>query len=196
MGLNFLRLNGEEARPFVNELATLRLKVFWDFPYLYVGSLDYEKKYLETYFKAKNSFIFVVKDGDHFVGVTTGIWAFEEEDSFKIPFEEYGINPREVFYFGESILLPEYRGRGLGKIFFEERESFAKSLEFIEYLAFCAVERDEDHPLRPAEYRKLDSFWESQGFKKEKGLVTFYEWNDRCEEQPSAKKMQYWLKNL
>lgn len=70
-----LRFQGAEARSFINELATLRLKVFSEFPYLYKGSLDYEKKYLETYFSAKNSFILLVKDKstDQWIGATTGI---------------------------------------------------------------------------------------------------------------------------
>jgi GNAT superfamily N-acetyltransferase len=194
--MNYHRLSGNEARRFVNELAALRLKVFWDFPYLYEGTLDYEVKYLETYFKARNSFIFLVEEGGKIVGATTSIWAHEEEESFKKPFADFGLDPKEVFYFGESVLLPEYRGRGLGKVFMEEREKFARSLPFIKTMSFCAVVRPEDHQLKPAGYRPLDEFWKSMGFKKEEGLTTSYEWLDRGETQPSMKKMQYWTKSI
>jgi hypothetical protein len=54
---SLIRLRGNEVRAFVNELAELRLKVFWDFPYLYEGIVEYEKKYLATYFKTKKSFM-------------------------------------------------------------------------------------------------------------------------------------------
>lgn len=194
--LNYLRLSGEEARAFVNELAALRLKVFWDFPYLYEGTLEYEKNYLETYFKARHSFIFLVQDGDKIVGATTGIWAHEEEESFRKPFMDAGFDPSKVFYFGESVLLNEYRGKGIGKKFFQEREAHARSLPFIERLSFCAVERPVDHALRPKDYEPLDTFWYSQGFKKVPGLVTQYEWQDRNDSSPTIKNMQFWMKNL
>lgn len=192
MSLEIIRLVGEEGRAYVNELAQLRLKVFWDFPYLYEGTLEYEHKYLETYFRARHSLILLVKDGDKVVGGTTGIWAQEEEPSFKEPFKNYGIDPAEVFYFAESVLLSEYRGRGLGKIFFKEREAFARSLGFIKYLSFCSVVREN----APAEYRPLDDFWKSQGFEKAMGLTTQYEWPDRGETQSTSKTMQYWIKKI
>lgn len=190
--LKYHRLAGEEARKYADALATLRLKVFWDFPYLYEGSAEYEKRYLETYFKAKHSFIFLVEDNGKIVGATTRIWAAEEEESLQAPFE----NPSEVFYFGESVLLPEYRGQGIGKMFFEERETYARSLPFIKYLSFCAVVRPDSHPLKPVGYRPLDSFWNDQGFHKVSGLVTTYEWKDRDEDKQTKKAMQYWMKEI
>lgn len=194
--LTYHRLKGEEARRYGDQLAFLRLKVFWDFPYLYEGTLEYEKKYLQTYFNAKNSFIFLVQDGDKIVGATTSILASEEEESFKKPFMDFGLSPDEVFYFGESVLLHEYRGRGIGKKFFEEREAFARTIPGVHTLAFCAVERPVDHPLKPHGYKPLDDFWNMMGFRKGSGLTTSYEWQDRNETQPTKKKMQYWLKEI
>ena len=126
------------------------------------------------------------------MGASTGVWAQEEEESFKHPFLKYALNPAEVFYFAESVLLSEYRGRGLGKVFFEERESYARKLGFIKYLAFCAVIRDE----APQDYRPLDTFWRSQGFDKASGLTTSYIWPDRGTSQETAKTMQYWIKKI
>lgn len=194
--MDVLRLKGEEARPYARALAELRLKVFWDFPYLYEGTEEYEMKYLETYFKANDSFILLLKDHHRIIGATTSILASEEEDSFKKPFLAFGLDPATVFYFGESVLLPEYRGKGLGKIFFNEREKFAKTLPQVRTLSFCAVVREDDHPLRPVGYMPLNSFWESQGFRLQPGLTTAYEWQDRNEATSTAKKMQYWIKNI
>jgi hypothetical protein len=192
--LKFHRLSGQEAKKYALELAKLRLKVFFDFPYLYVGTLEYEMNYLETYFKAKHAFIFLIEDKGQIVGATTSIWAEEEVDNFKKPFELSGINPKDVFYFGESVLLSEYRGLGIGKIFFQERETFARTLPFINLLSFCAVIRPSTHPLKPQGYQPLDSFWHSQGFQKNDGLTTTYEWKDRGDEKESAKQMQFWTK--
>lgn len=194
--LEYLKLNGQEARSYTDELAKLRLKVFHDFPYLYEGSLEYEKNYLETYFKAKHSFLLLVRDQGKLVGATTAIWAQEEEASFREPFLRHGLDPKKILYFGESILLSEYRGLGVGKVFFAEREKFARSLDFVELMSFCAVQRKDDDPRKPQDYRPLDSFWMSQGFHKESGLETEYEWPDIHESISSKKKMQFWMKWL
>lgn len=195
MNIEKIHLTGNEARLYGDELARLRLGVFYEFPYLYEGTFEYEKKYLETYFKARHSFILILKDQGKVIGATTGIWAKEEEDSFKSPFARFGLNPDEIFYFGESVLQKEYRGRGLGKIFFEEREKYARSLPFIKYLSFCAVQRHA-HPFEPTDYRPLDSFWNSQGFKKVEGLTTTYHWKDRGEKNETDKLMQFWIKEI
>jgi GNAT superfamily N-acetyltransferase len=194
--LKFHRLQGQEGREYLLPLAELRLKVFSEFPYLYEGSLEYEKNYLETYFKAQHSFIFLIEENKKIIGATTGILADEEEESFKKPFVDYGLDPEKVFYFGESILMPEFRGKGLGKVFFEEREKFARTLPLVEVISFCAVERSSNHPLRPISYRPLDDFWAMMGFKKESGLITEYDWKDIDQVKSSKKRMQYWIKRL
>ncbi len=194
--MEILRLNGEAARPYCDELAELRVRVFHDFPYLYEGTLDYERRYLETYFKAKHSFILLLRDQGRAIGATTGIHASEEEASFREPFIRAGYDTKRVFYFGESVLDDSYRGQGLGKLFFKEREAYARSLGFIDHLSFCAVVRPKDHPLQPKGYRPLDEFWLSQGFQKKEGMTTHYRWLDRGESEETEKLMQYWMKSI
>lgn len=190
------KYSGNEARHIAHALAELRIKIFRDFPYLYEGNVDYEKKYLETYFKARHSFILVAMDGEKIIGATTAVWASDEEESLKKPLQGYGLNTDEVVYFGESILLPEYRGLGIGKLFMDEREKFARSLGFIKVLAFCSVERAQNHSHRPADYKPLDVFWKSKGFNPAVGLSTEFSWQDINESQETSKKMNYWLKYI
>ncbi|MDD4975294.1 MAG: GNAT family N-acetyltransferase [Bacteriovorax sp.] len=194
--IKYYRLRGEEGRKFVDELANLRINVFRDYPYLYEGDVTYEKKYLETYFNSEYSFILLLQHNEKFIGATTAIWAQDEGQEFRDPFEKYGLDPKNICYFGESILLQEYRGQGLGKVFFKEREDFARSLGFIKYIAFCAVIRPEDHPLKPVNYRPLDDFWKSQGFHLVDKLTTEYSWKDLNSSFETSKKMQYWLKSI
>lgn len=193
--MEVLKLNGVDARKYVQELGELRLKVFYDYPYLYEGTLEYEMNYLETYFKAEHSVIVILKDGDKVVGATTGIWAKEEEVSFRKPFDDFGIDSNTVFYFGESVLLNEYRGQGWGKVFMKEREAYARSLPFIKFASFCAVQR-ENHPSKPENYKPLDEFWLSCGFRKAQGLTTEYHWKDRGDIKETNKLMQYWIKEI
>ncbi len=64
---------GSDLARYIPELAQLRIRVFRDFPYLYEGDLDYERRYLETYTRSPGSVIVLVFDGNDIVGASTGL---------------------------------------------------------------------------------------------------------------------------
>jgi GNAT superfamily N-acetyltransferase len=183
------------AKPFIPELAKLRMTIFRDFPYLYEGDLVYEEKYLSTYMVSPDSFLAIVFDGNRVVGATTAIPLLQETEDFKKPFREHRYNLAKIFYFGESLLYPEYRGQGLGVKFFEEREKQARSYG-ASLATFCAVERQETHPLKPASYQSLHDFWRKRGFERKAELQTLYAWKDVGEVEETYKPMVFWLKGL
>lgn len=192
--LSLRRLTGDAIGPFLDALAQLRITVFREWPYLYDGDMDYEKTYLETYSRSPESLFVLVMDGETIVGASTGIPMADETEDFKRPFEAQGYDPEGIFYFGESVLLPEYRGRGLGVRFFEEREAYARELGRFSWTCFCAVERPADHPRRPPEHVPLDAFWHRRGYAKHPELATTYTWKDLDEAEQSPKPMTFWLK--
>ncbi len=194
--LRFERLGGPRFSEVFDELAALRIAVFREYPYLYEGTLAYEKTYLQTYADAGRSFFFAVYDGTRMIGATTCIPLEDETDEVQEPFLKAGFALDEVFYFGESLLLPEYRGLGLGHRFFDEREAHAASFGAFKYTCFCAVVRPDNHPLRPENYRPLDEFWTKRGYKKEPGLQSRFDWPDLGESESTAKPMVYWLRAL
>jgi GNAT superfamily N-acetyltransferase len=189
-------LAGLNVNDYIDHLARLRITVFREFPYLYDGTLEYERNYLRTYTSCPESLVVVVFDGNSVVGASTGIPLEFETDEFKRPFLEHGYDPGSIFYFGESVLLSEYRGRGIGVRFFEERERYARRLGRFEYTAFCAVERPDDHPRRPRDYVPLDAFWTRRGYAKRPEMRTTYSWRDLDEENESPKPMVFWMKSL
>lgn len=156
--------------------------------------MDYEIQYLETYFKAKDSFLFAVFDGAEMVGATTGIPLAAETPEVQAPFLKTGINIDRVFYFGESVLLPAYRGLGLGHRFFDKREAFAHHLGGFDLTCFCAVVREEAHPKKPEGYRPLDEFWSKRGYCKNPELRSTFDWPDIGEAASTPKEMVYWSK--
>lgn len=188
-------LTGADVLPYIVDLAALRIRVFREYPYLYEGSMDYEKEYLRTYIQCPEALVVIVQDGDTVVGASTGIPMAEEVDEFRKPFEENGYNPEEFFYFGESVLLPEYRGQGIGVRFFQEREAFAQRLGRFRYTCFCAVDRPENHPARPANYQPLDAFWNKRGYVRHPELRTYFTWKEVGEAEESPKSMTFWLKS-
>lgn len=172
--LLFLRLTGSAFRTIFDDLAALRIAVFYDFPYLYAGSVDYEKSYLETYARAERSFLFAVYDGNRLVGATTALPLCDETAEVQAPFMAAGYDLNTIFYFGESILLPAYRGLGLGNRFFDEREAHARQFGQYTMACFCAVQRPVDHPLRPVNYKPLDGFWTKRGYRRDDTLQSTF----------------------
>ncbi len=189
------RWSGVALQQYIPELARLRIEVFRDFPYLYDGDYDYEKKYLQTYIDMPESVIVLAFDGDKVVGASTAIPMKYETDELKKPFLEQGYNLDDVFYCSESVLDKDYRGLGLGVRFFEQREAHAADLGGFKHITFCCVERPMDHPRRPASYVPLDQFWNKRGYFKHPELKTTYTWKDLDELQETPKPMTFWLKH-
>lgn len=196
MTLRIARMTGSEIHPYREALAGLRIRVFRDFPYLYDGDPDYERRYLQTYAESPQSLFVLALDEQAVVGCATGVPMRHETDEFRQPFIKAGYDPEAVFYFGESVLLPEYRGQGVGVRFFQEREAYARQLEGVRDCCFCAVERPSDHPRRPPHYLPLDEFWIRRGYRKVPELTTEYRWKDLDEAEESPKPMTFWLKSL
>lgn len=196
--LTIKRITGSDGtlEAHLKDLAELRIEVFRAFPYLYDGSIDYEMSYLQTYTACPESIVVLVQDGDRVVGATTGLPLDAETTEFQQPFIEAGYDPARIFYCAESVLLPEYRGKGVYPKFFEEREGHARSLGRFDICAFCCVERPENHPLRPQDYVPLDSIWTRFGYIRHPELRTSYSWKDVDETLESDKPMVFWLKPL
>jgi GNAT superfamily N-acetyltransferase len=196
MEMEFLNFHGAEIQGQFEALAALRIRVFRDFPYLYAGHLDYEREYLKTYSNAPKAFLMGAFYRKNMVGATTCIPLEDETEEVKKPFLDAGMNVGEIFYFGESILLPEYRGLGIGNRFFDAREAHAASFGTYKFSCFCAVLRPADHPARPADYQPLDPFWTKRGYRRAPELVSQFEWLDIGERQPTSKPMVYWMRPI
>lgn len=186
----------KQLLPYLSDLAQLRITVFRAFPYLYDGNLEYEEKYLQSYLKSDRSAFILAKEKEKVIGVSTCLPLADETEEVQTPFLENGYNVNEVFYFGESVLLPEYRGRGIGVRFFEAREAFGLSVGDFRYFAFCAVDRETTHPHRPLNYVPLDHFWEKRGYVKMPHLKTFFSWKELDEDIESQKSMTFWMKEI
>ncbi len=195
--MRFKHYRGNEIASIIEALAELRIAVFREYPYLYEGSLEYERDYLTRYAESRRAMVYTIIDENaQLVGATTCLPLSDEMSSLQKPFLEHGLNPEHFFYFGESIILPDYRGRGYGHRFFDEREREAAKWPEIRHCCFCAVDRPENHPLKPRNYRTLDAFWQKRGYKKREDLKSQLYWPDLGESKQSAKSLTFWLKNL
>jgi len=121
MSLEVKALTGENLKSVLAELARLRMTVFHDWPYLYEGSLDYEKEYLSKFASCSGAVCVVALDGRTIVGASTGAPLLEHADAFAEPFKKAGFDVDKIFYCSESVLLTSHRGHGLGHKFFDLR---------------------------------------------------------------------------
>lgn len=186
---------GADIAAIVPSVARLRVAVFRAWPYLYDGDLAYEERYLRTYVASPSAAVFVAYDDAAAVGASTCMRLSEETANITAPFACAGADLGRVCYFGESVLLPQYRGAGVGVRFFVLREAHAAALGCT-MAAFCAVQRPEDHPARPADYVPLDEFWRRRGYTRRPELVCDIAWKDIGEAEETSKRLVFWTKAL
>lgn len=172
------RYTGKAVRPHLDAVARLRMAVFHDWPYLYEGDMAYERDYLSTYAESPGSVFVLAFDGEDVVGASTGIPLADDDAAFRLPFEQRGMDPKRVFYCGESVLLAAYRGQGIGHAFFDHREAHARAIGGFDWTAFCAVDRTEHDPRRPREHRGNDAFWSKRGYTRQPGMTMHLDWNE------------------
>jgi GNAT superfamily N-acetyltransferase len=189
------RILGADITQVIDDLARLRIVVFREYPYLYDGTLDYERRYLASYAQCPESVVVVARDAGKVVGASTAMPLTAHGEGLVPTFAAAGIAPDSVYYFGESVLDAAYRGRGLGHAFFDHREATARDLGYA-IAAFCAVVRPSDHPRRPAGYVPHDAFWSRRGYTKRPELRASFSWRDVDESRASPKAMVFWLKEL
>jgi GNAT superfamily N-acetyltransferase len=187
---------GEAMRVHLPALSRLRMAVFRDWPYLYDGSWDNEASYLAEFAACPRAGLAVAFDGQDAVGCSSCLPLADEDASLTGPFVARGWNPQDFFYFGESVLLPQYRGQGIGVRFFELREAHALASSNAQFAAFCAVQRPADHKLRPAGAVPLDAFWRKRGFTAYPELVCRFDWKQVDGPGRVLNTLAFWLKSL
>lgn len=188
-------LTGRDVVGVLPDLARLRIAVFREWPYLYDGDLAYERAYLAKFAAMPDAMIALARGPQGIVGASTAMPLTEAEPEIRRPFERAGLALAERCYFGESVLLPAWRGRGLGVAFFARREAWARARGFARAV-FCAVQRPADDPRRDPAYRPLDAFWSRRGFQQRPDLVAELSWKDIGEPAETAKRMIFWEKSL
>ncbi|SPJ28123.1 GNAT family N-acetyltransferase [Falsiruegeria mediterranea] len=188
-------LTGAALEAALDDVAALRIAVFRAFPYLYDGDLEYERDYLQTYRDSDGAVLVGAFDGDRLIGASTGTPLTDHADDFGAAFAGTGHDLADVFYCAESVLLPEYRGQGVGHRFFDLREALARELG-LPKVAFCGVQRPPDHPLKPKDYQPLDQFWIARGYAKVPGAVAQFSWKDLDEMAETQKPLQFWIREL
>jgi GNAT superfamily N-acetyltransferase len=194
-GVRIEALTGARLTKHLPDVARLRIEVFRAYPYLYDGDLDAEARYIRAFAASSNAVIVAAFEGDEVVGASTAAPLAAQTDDVTAPFRSRGEDLSRHFYFGESVLKQDFRGRGIGVRFFEAREAHARA-GGASIATFCSVVRADDHPARPKDFIPLDAFWRKRGYARAPGLICQMGWREIGDDVETGKAMQFWTKRL
>jgi ribosomal protein S18 acetylase RimI-like enzyme len=195
MAITEQMLTGYAVKDCLNEIASLRIEIFREFPYLYDGLREDELNYLKLYSDAPEAFVVIVSDAEKVVGAATGIPLCHENRELSDPFVGTAYPVDEIFYVGELLFYPAYRNRGLGLRLVAQIVQQISFLGTYRYLTCVTVVRTDDHPLRPADYIPIDRFLAHTGFKLLPGITTSFTWLE-TDGVKRSHPMNFWIKEL
>ena len=190
-------LTGSAVADSLADLASLRIEIFQEFPYLYDGRREDELRYLKLYAEAPESFVITVTASDKVVGAATGIPLRHEHQGLIEPFAGSAYPVDEIYYVGELLLYPAYRNQGLGLRLVTKVEAQVCSLGTYRYLTCSTVLRPDDHPRRPTQtqYLPIDRFLARTGFRPLPGMTTEFSWRE-TDGDTRTHPMKFWIKEL
>ena len=188
-------LTGSAVETCLEELASLRLNIFHEYPYLYDGCREDELKYLRLYKDTPEAFVLSVTDSGAMIGAATGLPLRYEVETLINPFAGTSYPVDELFYIGEVLFYPSYRERGLGIRLLNRIDEYVCNLGNYRYLTCATVVRPENYAQRPENHVPIDRFLSRTGFIKLPGITTSFAWKeiDGCNREHL---MQFWLKEL
>lgn len=179
----------------LQHVSEMRMRLFRDFPYLYDAKLDDEREYMHTYSQAGSAALVVTRAEGQLIGLCTTIAISEEIDEFKTKFEALGYAPTKVLYLGEMLLEPAWQGRGLGGQMLEriEAEAAAKGYQWV---TAAMVQREENDPRQPDNYRTPRTLLERCGYHAEPRLDSQLTWLEIGQSAPTEHLMRFWVKEI
>lgn len=184
---------------YTHLLAEWRIKYFREFPYLYEGSFAYEQDYLAGYVTGKDAMLLTVSDNNEIVAIATSIAILGEADIIAHANEHLKdkVDLEKCAYLGEVIIAESHRGKGLSRKIFSTQEEYYKSLGYTS-VCFLTVIREENHPLKPANYLDPAVYWTANGYTKT-NIISTFDWptiqaDGSVIEQQN--EMVYWLKEI
>ena len=182
---------GKEIVPYIDELARLRIEVFREFPYLYDGNFDYEKKYLAKFGEIDESIVILVLENQEVIGALTGLPIKNESKEITQNLTKKQLE--KGFYLSEILLYKDFRQQGIGQALMNQLETSVNKPFTLFLLA--TVIREENHPLKPKDYASLEHFWIKNNYVSTNQTFSF-SWKDIHNESETTKSLVLWQKEI
>lgn len=185
---------GSGLKPYLHSVAKLRMEVFKDFPYYEEPDLDRETHYLRKIVTHKETIGVLIFDNTTLVGVSLGSPLSIEEPAIQKPFIDRKLPVDAYFFFDDSALLKQYRGRGIGHHFFDARENHVAHFKKYQHICFCVPDCLESK--YPKDYIPLHDFWRKRGYVHHPEIQCKLLWKDLNQTQPSEHPLNFWIKDF
>ncbi len=185
---------GSSLKPYAHGIAKLRTEVFREYPYLEEPDFVKETQHLNKVLACKESIGVLIFDNATLVGASLGYPLRLEEPTTLKTFPEKQIP--SYFFFGDSVLLKTYRGRGIGHHFFDAREAHVHSLKPYQSICFYFPDDIELDPTLPKDFVPLFDFWRKRGYIHHPELKCLIPWRKIAEAKPKERQCSFWIKNL
>lgn len=187
--------SGNEARRYSQQMASVYINIFKEFPYLYEGSIvECEKDYLERYFISKHSIISLVFNGERIIGASASL-PLDAVEEIKSAFLKKQVDTRKFLYIGGTVIEEPFRNLKLIKKISRSHETHARNNGYSQ-IAFVAVRRDPSHPLRPIGYRPLEPIWQHLGYALIEGIEVRDKWKQIDTHQEEENSLDIWGKSV
>lgn len=184
-------LIGPGIKTYIQSIAKVRGEVLSEIPYLQLGGLETDLKYLKHISMCKDAIAVIVFDGPKIIGSSTGMPLAEELPGFQEPFIKRGLPVEEYYYFGFSALLKPYRSRGIAHHFFDIREEHVRHLKRFSKICFTSSIPPKGTQRTP-DQTNLEMFWQKRGYVEHPEMTCRYPILDR----QFAIPLQFWVKEL
>lgn len=176
MNLTTRTLSGSAITDHLDDLASLRLEIFAEFPYLYQGKREDEISYLSGYAKTPGAIVILAEADGRVVGAATGMPLIHEDAALRDPVTTAGLSIETFYYVGELLFYPAWRGAGMGLQLLSKMEEEIHTLGGYDQIICATVERPDDHPARPAGHISITRFLARTGFSRIEGATTGFTW--------------------
>ncbi len=188
-------LSGPAIAEVLEVLATLRLDIFLEYPYLYQGRREDERAYLRSYAEKPDAGVLLAYEDEAVIGAATGMPLIHEDAQLQDAFADTALPLDTLYYVGELLFLPAYRNGGLGQQLLAQMENRIRAFGRYRALTCATIERPDDHPLRPRDDIPITRFLARTGFVRLPGVVTHFAWRE-TDGVTRDHVMQFWIKDL
>jgi GNAT superfamily N-acetyltransferase len=189
---------GSGLKPYLHSMAKLRMDVLKEFPYLKEPDLFQELTYLKKIVTCKEAIGVLIFDNTTLVGLSLGYPLVIDELEVKRPFLEKQLDLTTYFVFSDSLLLKQYRGRGIGHHFFDTRENHVHHYKLYTHICFYVPARGDEkrEDLSSRDTISLNDFWRKRGFTRISDMHCKLSWKEVGQTHPKEHLMSYWMKDL
>lgn len=179
----------------LDSLASLRLEIFREYPYLYDGRREDEIANLRSYAEAPDACVILAYDECAVVGAATGMPFIHEGEQMQAAIAVSQYSAEKLYYVGELLFYRAYRNKGLGLQLLGQLEQHIRSLGRYRHLVCATVERPAAHSLQPDGYVPITRFLARTGFDLIPGVTTSFAWRE-TDGVRRDHLMQFWVKEL